>query len=118
MRYSVRFVLATVLPFVGGLASAATEDWRMTQLGGFPEHDRVAAMPIVIPYTDDNGDGRIDALDGGDVIVIGGASIIDSTGMLRVLEGHDGHDLRTFDALPSGGNITGVVTPAAGDIDG
>jgi hypothetical protein len=92
--------------------------WRMPQLGGDPEHDRVWMQAIVIPWTDDNGDGRIDAADGGDVLVIGGGLNPFGHQVVRLLEGRTGQYIHGFDALPFSRIVSWAVNPAAGDIDG
>jgi hypothetical protein len=63
--------------------------------------------PIVGNLTDDNGDGRIDALDTPDVVVANAA------GGLFVMSGDDGHMLWTASGLGAEPS-----TPAIGDLDG
>lgn len=66
--------------------------------------------PLVINFTDDDGNGVIDLCDTPDVIVVTGGSAF---GTIHVLDGETG--VEHF-SIPT--NVSGSVTPAVGDIDG
>ncbi len=63
-------------------------------------------LPLVANLTDDNGDGNIDVYDTPDVVIVGSV-----TNVLHVLDGATGAE---HFSIPS---VSGLLTPALGDID-
>jgi len=90
----------------------------MAPCTAYPGYDWVECPPIVVPFHDRNGDGRIDVADGGDVIVQALSGPRREAAYIRVLDGRTGEDLWTFDEPYVGGNVGSSIAPAAGDVDG
>lgn len=90
-------------------------EWSKASWMVLPESAQIAMTPIIVPLTDDDGDGDIDSSDTPDILVItydrrswqGGSE-------LRAVSGDNGaeHWTVTGEQIQSHGNI------AAGDIDG
>lgn len=89
--------------------------WSTSQF--HPESNQVMAAPITAQLNDDNGDGKIDANDVADVIVVTfQGNQYSQGGYLRALSGVDGSELWTYS---NGGIIADArYAPAAADLDG
>jgi hypothetical protein len=85
------------------------DDWEVE-----PGVNDVMTAPIVLPLTDDNGDGAVDHFDVPDIAVISflGPRYWDS-GVLRVLSGDDGREVVSVPGL----GLQGSSGLAGGDLD-
>lgn len=114
--------LLMALVGLGGVVAAGparptpVEMWRSGDIGGRIPSTHSLMSPIVIPWTDDNGDGIIDERDGGDVLFVGTNIDVSGDGVLRLLEGRTGADIRVFEEALSGAPAPWHVC-AAGDVD-
>lgn len=91
--------------------------WAWTGSQTLPDYRQVMSMPIVVPLEDTDGDGRTDQDDVPSVVFhafAGGAYY--SHGVLRALNGLDGHELWTLTDPLYRTSPTG--TPAAADLNG
>jgi hypothetical protein len=77
-----------------------------------PEVEQIIAsnMPLVGPFTDDDGNGLIDACDVPDVLVV--TQLVNGSSALFVISGDTGATLFRFNA-----EVASNVTPALGDLD-
>jgi RHS repeat-associated protein len=87
--------------------------WLATTAAEFAD---VESLPIVLQTNDDNGDGRIDALDTPDVAFVAYADVRGNPAVLRTISGDGGRELQTFND-PSR-RLAWAASPAAGDLDG
>ena len=94
-----------------------TVDWTWSGSPGAPTHNQVMMQPIVVPLTDDNGDGVIDERDVPDIVfnTYAGSSY-GTDGVLRAIAGDgSGEILAVVDAALRTVPGSGI---AAADLDG
>jgi hypothetical protein len=91
-------------------------DWTWTGSTTVPDHNQVMMQPIVVPLTDDNGDGAIDERDVPDIVfdTFAGATGYQQYGVLRAIRGDGSGEIFS---------VTGYRTRpdssiAAADLDG
>ena len=106
---------------VVGLLDAVLE-WEIELFGNYSEYGEIVMAPVIGQLSDDNGDGLITWEDTPDIVVVSddGGLIPNKHGILRILSGSDGTELRSVNRSDYGttqvyayryGNV------ALGDID-
>ena len=106
---------------VVGLLNAVLE-WEIELFGNYSEYGETVMSPVIGQLSDDNGDGLITWEDTPDIVIISddGGLIPNKHGVLRILSGADGSEMRSVNRSDYGttqvyayryGNV------ALGDID-
>ena len=99
------------------------QQWAWTASTNYPDYDQTMSVPLVGQLSDDNGDGRVDANDNPDVVVLAHQrrlasgwfdSRLSST-VIRIFDGKTGREIRTIAPNPS---PDGFMSLALADIDG
>ncbi|MEN8135666.1 MAG: carboxypeptidase regulatory-like domain-containing protein [Thermodesulfobacteriota bacterium] len=86
--------------------------WHWSGSDFMPGYNQVMSTPAVVQLTDDNGDGKITALDIPDVVFVTFAGYkYSSPGVLRAISGIDGAEIWNY------AYTNAMDGPAAGDID-
>jgi hypothetical protein len=93
-------------PVSGGTVDPVLQ-WEWTGSTNFPDYDQVMTTPLVGQMSDDNGDGRIDASDDTDIVVItwpnssrGAYDTKLNNAVIRILDGKTGREIRTIRTHP------------------
>jgi RHS repeat-associated protein len=108
-------------PVAGGTVDPVLQ-WEWTGSPNFPDYDQVMTTPLVGQMSDDNGDGRIDANDDTDIVVItwpntsrGAYDTKLNNAAIRIFDGKTGREIRTIKTTPG---VDGYSFLALADIDG